>query len=121
MDSVTAEEKAALIKGASELLLGVRLDLRDHRGGRDGQLGLRRFAGGGISPFAARENRLTHIISASRVLASDGFPGLRLAEQPELGQGGHAVIKADFLDDFAVLELKDGGAGEMHLPARIGG
>ena len=65
VDSVTAEEKAALIKGASELLLGVRLDLRDHRGGRDGQLGLRRFAGGGISPFAARENRLTHIISAN--------------------------------------------------------
>jgi hypothetical protein len=26
-----------------------------------------------FSPFAARENRLTHIISASRVLASDGF------------------------------------------------
>jgi hypothetical protein len=73
VDSVTAEEKAALIKGASELLLGVRLDLRDHRGGRDGQLGLRRFAGGGISPFAARENRLTHIISANRVLAGDGF------------------------------------------------
>jgi hypothetical protein len=50
-----------------------RLDLRDHRGGRDGQVGLRWFAGGGISPFAAREDRLTHIISASRVLAGDGF------------------------------------------------
>jgi hypothetical protein len=52
---------------------GEGFDLRDHRGGRDGQLGLRRFAGGGISPFAARENRLTHIISANRVLAGDGF------------------------------------------------
>jgi nitronate monooxygenase len=36
-------------------------------------VGLRWFAGGGISPFAAREDRLTHIISASRVLAGDGF------------------------------------------------
>src|ERR1700730_16314060 len=54
------------------------------------------------------------------VLASGGFPGLSLAKQPELGQGGHAVIKPDFLDDFAVLELKDGGAGGVHLPAGVG-
>ena len=47
--SVSAEEKAALIKGVSELLLEVlkkplEFDLRGHRGGRHGKLGLGRPA-----------------------------------------------------------------------------
>src|SRR5215469_14533961 len=43
------------------------------------------------------------------------------AEQPELRQGGDSVIQADLLDDLAVLEFEDGDAGEVHLPARVGG
>ena len=31
------------------------------------------------------------------------------------------VIQADFLDDPAVLELEGSDAGEVHLPARVGG
>ena len=48
-NSVSAAEKAALIKGVSELLRDVlnkplEVDLRHHRGGRHGQLGLGRHA-----------------------------------------------------------------------------
>ena len=42
-------------------------------------------------------------------------------EQPKLGQRGDPVIEADFLDYLAVLELEDGDAGEVHLPAGVGG
>ena len=31
------------------------------------------------------------------------------------------VIQTDLLDDLAVLEFEDGDAGEVHLPARVGG
>jgi hypothetical protein len=51
-NSVTAGEKAALIKGASELLLNVlnaRCDFRHHRGSRHRQLGLGRPARARIS------------------------------------------------------------------------
>ena len=42
-------------------------------------------------------------------------------EQPKLGQRGDPVIETDFLDYLAVPELEDGDAGEVHLPARVGG
>src|ERR1700737_2735311 len=43
------------------------------------------------------------------------------AEQPKLGQRGDPVIETNLLDYLAVLELEDGDAGEVHLPARVGG
>src|SRR5262249_50739158 len=55
------------------------------------------------------------------VPTNGGSPGSGGVEQPELGQGGNAVVQADLLDDLAVLELEDGHAGEVHLPARVGG
>src|SRR5580704_10579386 len=54
------------------------------------------------------------------VLPNGGFLPSNLAEQLELRQGGHAIIEADLLDDFAALNLEDGGAGEMHFPACVG-
>src|SRR5262249_42646849 len=53
--------------------------------------------------------------------ASGGFLGSGGAEQPKLRQGGDPVVQADLLDDLAVLELEDGDAGEVHLPARVRG
>ncbi len=58
-DSVTPEEKAALIAGVSQLLLDVlhkplECDLRRHRGGRAGELGLGRLAGARIPQAACR-------------------------------------------------------------------
>ena len=50
-----------------------------------------------------------------------GVPALNGAEQAQLGQGGNSVIKADLLEDLAILDLEDGGAREVHLPARVGG
>ena len=45
---------------------------------------------------------------------------LRGADETELLQGGDAIVEADFLDDFSVLELQHGGASEFHLAAGIG-
>jgi hypothetical protein len=42
-------------------------------------------------------------------------------EQPKLGQRGDPVIETDLRDYLAVLEFEDGDAGEVHLPARVGG
>jgi hypothetical protein len=42
-------------------------------------------------------------------------------DQSKLLQGRNAVIKADFLDDLAVLELKYGRSGELHLATSISG
>ncbi len=52
---VTPEQKAELIKGVSELLLKVLnkpmdCDLRGDQRGRQGRLGRRRTAGGGLAP-----------------------------------------------------------------------
>src|SRR6266550_8719008 len=44
---------------------------------------------------------------------------LRGADETELLQGGDAVVEADFLDDFSVLELQHGDASEFHLAAGI--
>jgi AraC family transcriptional regulator of adaptative response/methylated-DNA-[protein]-cysteine methyltransferase len=52
---------------------------------------------------------------------SDGLLALYGAEQPQLSEGGDSIIETDFLDDLAILDLEDGGAGEVHLPARVGG
>ena len=78
VDSVTAEEKAALIKGASELLLGVLNKPLDSTFVIIEEVEMDNWGFGGLPVaefrrFAARENRLTYIISASRVLAGDGF------------------------------------------------
>ena len=48
-----------------------------------------------------------------RVVMDDG--------SQQLGQRGDPVIETDFLDYLAVPELEDGDAGEVHLPARVGG
>ena len=60
--SVTAEEKAALIKGASQLLLDVlkkplEVHFRRHRRGRHGQLGLGRTARARVSQEARKGAR----------------------------------------------------------------
>src|SRR6202035_557469 len=39
----------------------------------------------------------------------------------ELGQGRHAVVEANLFDDLAVLELKDGRSGELHLATGVVG
>src|ERR1700736_87643 len=41
-------------------------------------------------------------------------------DEPELRQGRNSVIEADFLDDLAVLELKGGRSGELHLATGVG-
>jgi hypothetical protein len=70
--------------------------------------------------------RLAFILSGrvrreAAVLQNGGFLRSSLAEQAELGQGGHAIIEADFLDDFAALDLEDGGAGKVRRrPGRYG-
>ena len=67
--------------------------------------------------------------SGDREVAGSPFDGspvgadrerLRGADETELLQGGDAIVEADFLDDFSVLELQHGGASEFHLAAGIG-
>src|SRR6202171_595461 len=53
----------------------------------------------------------------SRSIRSDELG--RLLDEPELHQGCDAVIKADFLDDLAVLELQHGRSGELHLATGV--
>ena len=55
------------------------------------------------------------------VPVNGGFLASNGAEQPKLGQGGNSIIETNLLEDLAILELEDGGAREVHLPARIGG
>ena len=38
----------------------------------------------------------------------------------KLRQSSHAVVKADLLDDHAVLKLKNGRSGEPHLASGVG-
>ena len=41
-------------------------------------------------------------------------------DEPELGQGRNSIIEADFLDNLAVLELKDGRSSELHFATSVG-
>src|ERR1700746_2974440 len=43
----------------------------------------------------------------------------RKPDEPELLQRGDAVVEANFLDDFPVLQLEDGSAGKSHFAPRI--
>ena len=53
------------------------------------------------------------------------FGGTCLDERPldspqetQLSESRHAVVETPLLDDPAVLQAKDGGAAEVHLPSR---
>ncbi len=50
-------------------------------------------------------------------LTTTPVASLRRADQAELRQRCYAVVKADFRNDPAVLELEDGRSGEPHLAA----
>src|SRR3978361_1105647 len=54
-----------------------------------------------------------------RYSGNSGLVALSGAEDAQLGQGGHSIIKTDLLEDLAILYFEDGGACEAHLPARI--
>src|SRR6266436_146355 len=41
-------------------------------------------------------------------------------DEAELGERRDAIVETDLLDDLAVLETQDGGAGEVHFPAGRG-
>src|SRR6516225_4681442 len=60
------------------------------------------------------------IISGIFALLESCARGIEAGEsldQAELGQGGHAIVEADLLDDFAVDHLQHGRAGKVHLAA----
>ena len=79
--SVTADEKAQLIAGVSQLLLDVlhkpaRLHFRRDRGGRAGELGLGRFAGPRVPQAAILWVRSASAKTAtSRFHDKQEFPG----------------------------------------------
>src|ERR1700722_17430427 len=56
------------------------------------------------------------VLTNGDLLLASGCP-----EQAELGRGSDPIVQADLLDDLAVLELENGRASEVHLPARIRG
>jgi hypothetical protein len=71
--------------------------------------------------LAIGHHRIQHVDALeAAVLQNGGFLLSNGAKQPELGQGGHSVIKTDLLDDLALLQLEDGHAREVHLPACVG-
>lgn len=47
-------------------------------------------------------------------LLVDVTPTVRL-DKSKLCQGRHTIVKADLLDNLAILELQDGRTGELHV------